>query len=225
MIRVRGLHKSFRIGAVTVKAVDGITLDIARGEFVSITGRNGAGKSTLLHNIAALDTPDSGEIVIDGRDVTKLSSAARVELRLKKLGYIFQERALIAELTALENVMLPALMVESTRAARKRAEALLERVELTHCTDHLPSQLSGGEQQKVAIARALVNQPTVIYADEPTASLDSVAARDVLETFASLNRDDGHTIIMVTHEEDEARAARRVVRLSDGHIASDEARP
>jgi ABC-type lipoprotein export system ATPase subunit len=222
MIRVRGVSKTYRIGEVDVHALKDVSLNVQRGEFLVITGRNGAGKSTLLHQIAGLDQPDRGEIVVDGQDMTALTEQQRGRLRLEKLGYIFQEHALIAELTALENVMLPAMVLGSIRGARRRAEALLARVELSHVADHLPMQLSGGEQQKVAIARALVNSPAILYADEPTASLDTVAARDVLETFTSLNREEGHTIIMVTHEEDEARRAKRRVQLSDGRIASDE---
>jgi putative ABC transport system ATP-binding protein len=222
MIRVRGLRKTYRIGDVAVHALNDVSLDIEPGEFVAITGRNGAGKSTLLHNIAVLDTPDQGEIVLDGQNVTKLKAAARVELRLTRLGYIFQERALIAELTALENVMLPAMVLMSKREARARAEQLLERVELMRLKDHLPSQLSGGEQQRVAIARALVNNPKLIFADEPTSSLDSVAAKEVLDTFLSLNREEGHTVVMVTHEPEEAKSARRTVHMSDGRIVSDE---
>jgi putative ABC transport system ATP-binding protein len=221
MIRVRGLAKTYHVGEVEVPALKDVTLDIGRGDFVVITGRNGAGKSTLLHLIALLDTPDHGELVIDGQDVTQLGRAERVALRLEKLGYIFQDHALIAELTALENIMLPAMLLGAKQDARRRAEGLLERVELSRYAGHLPRQLSGGEQQKVAIARALINEPSIIFADEPTASLDSIAAKEVLETFTSLNRDERHTIVMVTHEEEEARCAGRVVHLSDGRVAGD----
>jgi ABC-type lipoprotein export system ATPase subunit len=221
MIRVRGLSKTYHVGDVEVPALKDVTLDIGRGDFVVITGRNGAGKSTLLHLIALLDTPDHGELVIDGQDVTQLGRTERVALRLEKLGYIFQDHALIAELTALENIMLPAMLLGAKDDARNRAWELLERVELSRCADHLPRQLSGGEQQKVAIARALINAPSILFADEPTASLDSIAAKEVLETFTSLNRDDRHTIVMVTHEEEEARCAQRVVHLSDGRVSAD----
>jgi ABC-type lipoprotein export system ATPase subunit len=221
MIRVRGLSKTYHVGEVEVPALKDVTLDIGRGDFVVITGRNGAGKSTLLHLIALLDTPDHGELVIDGQDVTQLGRSERVALRLEKLGYIFQDHALIGELTALENIMLPAMLLGAKDDARKRAWELLERVELARCADHLPRQLSGGEQQKVAIARALINAPSILFADEPTASLDSIAAKEVLETFTSLNRDDRHTIVMVTHEEEEARCAQRVVHLSDGRVSAD----
>jgi putative ABC transport system ATP-binding protein len=221
MIRVRGLDKTYRVGEVQVHALKDVSLDVARGDFVVITGRNGAGKSTLMHAIAVLDRPDRGEIDIDGTDVTKLSDSQRLALRRQKLGYIFQEHALVAELTAIENIMLPAMVLGPTREAKKRAEGLLERIELAHCADHLPGQLSGGEQQKVAIARALVNTPSIIYADEPTASLDSVAAREVLGIFMRLNREDRHTIVMVTHEEEETHSARRVLQLTDGRITDD----
>lgn len=224
-IRVRGLSKTYRQGDVEVNALQDVSIDIDRGDFVAITGRNGAGKSTLLHNIAVLDTPDRGEIFIDGKDVTKLTSTQRLALRLEKLGYIFQERALITELTALENIMLPAMLLGSTKDAKARAKSLLDKVELTHCAGRLPIQLSGGEQQKVAIARALINEPSIIYADEPTASLDSVAAREVLEIFTSLNHEDHHTIVMVTHEEDEVKYAKRLVVLANGRISDDRRLP
>ena len=222
IVHARDVSKTYRLGEVQVRALDEVSLGIEPGEFVIVAGRNGAGKSTLMHILAALDEPDRGEVLIDGRDVTRMSNAQRVDLRLGRLGYIFQEHALIAELTALENVMLPAMMLASAGEAKKRAETLLERVGLTDHAGHLPSQLSGGQQQRTAIARALVNDPSILFADEPTASLDSISAREVLETFARLNREDRHTIVMVSHEDDDARYARRRVRLSDGRIVEDQ---
>jgi len=176
------------LGEIQVKALRGVSLTIAYGDFLVITGRNGSGKSTLLHQLGLLDHPNAGEIFFDGQEVTRMPEKRRTELRLRNIGYIFQEFALIPELTALENVMLPAMMIGATGSGRKRAEELLAQVDLESNLDHLPSQLSGGEQQKVAIARALINDPMIIIADEPTANLDSVAAADVISVFQSLNR-------------------------------------
>jgi ABC-type lipoprotein export system ATPase subunit len=220
-IDAQAITKTYRVGDVRVHALRGVSLAIEPGEFVFVTGRNGAGKSTLLHCLAVLDDPDAGEIFIDGANVTKMAEVERAELRLHYLGYVFQERALVAELTAVENVMLPAMMVESAQDARRRAEALLARVGLERHESHLPGQLSGGQQQRTAIARALVNHPTIIFVDEPTASLDSLASREVLETFARLNHDDGHTIVMVSQEEADASYASRLIRMSDGVIVED----
>ena len=224
VISAKHLSKTYRLGEVEVHALRDVSLDINAGDFVVITGRNGAGKSTLMHNLAVLDRPDSGEIVINGTDVTKLKKIQRLELRLWHLGYIFQEYALIAELSALENVMLPAMMLGSYRAAKTRAEVRLKQFGLEHHSTHLPSQLSGGQQQKLAIARALINDPMILFADEPTANLDSVAAKEVLDIFRNLNKDGGHTIVMVTHEEEETIYANRLVQLVDGRIALDERR-
>ncbi len=224
IISATNLNKTYHLGEVKVCALQDVSLDINAGDFVVITGRNGAGKSTLMHNLAVLDRPDSGEIIINGNDVTKMTKEQRTELRLRHLGYIFQEYALIAELSALENVMLPAMMLGPTRVARAKAQQLLMTFGLQHHMDHLPSQLSGGQQQKLAIARALINDPVLLFADEPTANLDSVAAHEVLEIFQRLNNDGGHTIVMVTHEPEETAYANRLVQLVDGRIVSDERR-
>lgn len=221
IIRAQNISKTYHLGEVEVHALRDVSLDINEGDFVTITGRNGAGKSTLMHNLAVLDRPDSGRIIINGNDVTKMTKMQRLELRLRHLGYIFQEYALIAELSALENVIMPAMMLESVKSARKRAERLLKTMDLEHHSKHLPSQLSGGQQQKVAIARSLINNPMILFADEPTANLDSVAAREVLEIFVKLNREGHHTIVMVTHEDEETKYANRLVRLSDGRIIDD----
>jgi putative ABC transport system ATP-binding protein len=209
------------VGDVAVRALRHVSLSVEPGEFVFVTGRNGAGKSTLLHCLATLEDPDEGEIEIEGADVREMKEGERSRLRLERLGYVFQERALVAELTALENVMLPAMMVRPPSEARRRAAALLARVGLEGHARHLPGQLSGGQQQRTVIARALVNDPSILFVDEPTASLDSKASREVLETFARLNRDDRRTILMVSHEEDDARYASRFIRMSDGEITED----
>jgi len=218
IISVINISKTYRSGDIETKALQGVSLEVKRGEFVMITGRNGSGKSTLLHQLGLLDIPDSGEIIINNKNVTKLSEHERSDLRLRYLGYIFQEYALMSELTAIENVMLPALPFKKTSICQKRAGELLAQVDLESKWDHLPSQLSGGEQQKVAIARALINDPVVIYADEPTANLDSVAAADVMRVFKKINEDGKRTILMITHEQEETVYANRIIRLADGRI-------
>jgi putative ABC transport system ATP-binding protein len=217
IISVKAISKAYHLGDVRVPALRNVSVDILEKDFLIITGRNGSGKSTLLRQIGLLDRPDQGSITLLGQEVTKLKEAPRSRLRLKHVGYIFQEYALIAELTALENVMLPALMLQSIKIARPKAKALLEKVGLSKKLKNLPRQLSGGEQQKVAIARALMNDPQVIFADEPTANLDTIAAHDVLELFVRLNRE-GHTIVMITHEPEEKQYANRTLTLSDGRI-------
>lgn len=218
IINVSHISKTYHLGDVKVPALHDVTLDIRHGEFIIITGRNGSGKSTLLRQLGLLDRPDTGNITLNGNEVTKMDEKRRASLRLKELGYIFQEYALIAELTALENVMLPAMLLESVKKCRPRARTVLEKVGLKHKINNLPRQLSGGEQQKVAIARALINNPKIIFADEPTANLDSIAARDVMEVFKRLNEQDGSTIVMITHEEEETAYGHRIVKLADGKI-------
>jgi len=222
VIVVDDLEKTYHLGEVEVKALKGISLNIKEGDFLVVTGRNGSGKSTLLHQLGLLDRPTSGKVRLNGRDATIMHEKERNRLRLRELGYIFQEFALISELTALENVMLPAMMLEKTSACKQRARELLAAVELKEQADHLPSQLSGGEQQKVAIARALINDPAVIFADEPTANLDLVSAHEVLDIFYMLNTVANHTIVMVTHEHEETVYGNRLITLSDGKISHEE---
>jgi len=219
---VADISRTYRMGELEVPAIKGISLTIQEGDFVIVTGRNGSGKSTLLHQLGLLDRPDSGKIYLEGQEVTGMREKDRSMLRLRLLGYIFQEFALLAELTALENVMLPAMMLEKTSDCRRRAKELLGTVELEGQLDHRPSQLSGGEQQKVAIARALMNDPSLIFADEPTANLDLISAREVLDVFTMLNHEKNHTIVMVTHEQDETDYGNRLVTLSDGRIVHEE---
>lgn len=221
IISTHNISKTYHLGEVAVLALKNVSLDIQTGDFIIITGRNGAGKSTLMHNLAVLDRPDSGEIFVEGQEVTKQTKNQRTELRLHKLGYIFQEYALIAELSALENVMIPAMMLGSRSTCRQRAEELLAMVGLQKHDRHLPSQLSGGEQQKVAIARALINNPMIIFADEPTANLDTTAAKEVLGIFQRLNREQHRTVIMVSHEPEETIYANRLIKMSDGIVAED----
>lgn len=219
VIRVDEIVKTYDMGEVKVRALNGVTLAIDEGDFFIITGRNGSGKSTLLHQLGLLDRPDTGAISFQGSDVLRMSEKERTALRLRQLGYIFQEYALVAELTALENVMLPAMMLEPSRVCRPRAVELLNKVGLKDKINNLPRQLSGGEQQKVAIARALINNPSVLFADEPTANLDSIAAKDVLRVFKTLNERENHTIVMITHEQDETHYANKLINLADGRIS------
>lgn len=217
-VSIKNLVKEYGNGDNITRAVNGISLDISPGEFLMITGRNGSGKSTLMHIMALLDEPTSGEIFINGRELARAKASAKSSLRLRQLGYIFQEYALIAELTALENVMLPAMMLTSRKAARQKAEGLLKKVNLEKKQKRLPTQLSGGEQQRVAVARSLINSPKIIFADEPTANLDSVASIEVLEIFKKLNHDEHITIVMVTHELDELSYASRIINIKDGKL-------
>ncbi len=214
----KSIHKSYKSAGNITHAVNDISLKIPFGEFLMITGRNGSGKSTLMHLMALLDQPTSGDIFINGEKVSDLHESSKMKLRLNSLGYIFQEYALIQELTALENVMLPALMINKFSVAKKQAINLLKKVDLNDKMNRLPSQLSGGEQQRVAIARSLVNNPRIIFADEPTANLDSVASKDVLDIFKRLNEHDGITIAMVTHEPEEYIYASRIINLRDGQL-------
>ena len=222
IITVKDVVKTYHLGEVDVPALRGVSLEIKKCDFLVITGRNGSGKSTLLHQLGLLDLPDSGEILLDQEDVTKMHEKRRTSLRLRYLGYIFQEFALAEELTALENVMLPAMMIESISSCRERARKLLALVGLEGLHDHQPNQLSGGEQQKVAIARSLINDPVVLFADEPTANLDSVAAEEVMELFGKLNKEDDRTVVMITHEAEEANLGNRLIRLADGVIVDEE---
>ena len=222
IISVRDLVKTYHLGEVDVPALKGVSLEIRSCDFLVITGRNGSGKSTLLHQLGLLDMPSSGEILLNSEDVTKMHEKRRTALRLRYLGYIFQEFALADELTALENVMLPSMMISSVSESRARATVLLELVGLGKLGDHQPNQLSGGEQQKVAIARSLINDPVVVFADEPTANLDSVAATEVMELFGTLNREHDRTVVMITHELEEAHLGNRLIRLADGEMVHEE---
>ena len=220
MIKVKDLCKIYGKGSTAVRALKGINLEVEPGKFVAIMGRSGSGKSTLLHLLGLLDKPTSGEIYIDGADVSRLSQGERARFRLEKLGYIFQEHSLLGELTALENVYLPAhsLSLAWQNNYKKRAAEMLETVGLGERLKHYPNELSGGEQQRVAIARALINRPSILFADEPTASLDIASAEVVLELFRRLNKDLGQTIVMVTHEPEDEKYVDRVIWLKDGLV-------
>lgn len=207
------------MGEVEVHALRGISFTIKDGEFVGIMGKSGSGKSTLLRQLGLIDDPTSGEIFFDDKDTRDLSATERARFRLTHLGYIFQEYALIPELTALENVMLPAMMRGNKKAIYlDKAKQLLKVVDLAERWHHRPKQLSGGQQQRVAIARALINDPKVLFADEPTANLDSASTKIVMETFSRLNKTTKQTIVLVTHEPDNKAYLDRTIIMKDGKI-------
>jgi putative ABC transport system ATP-binding protein len=220
-VRLVGLAKHFGKGEALVRAVDDVDLVVAAGESIVVTGPSGCGKSTLLQLIGGLDLPSSGEVWVGGLRIDRASERARARLRRDHVGFVFQDFHLIEELTALENVELPALLAGvASRRARDRASDLLERVGLDDRSRHLHGQLSGGQQQRVAVARALVNRPDVLLADEPTGNLDSTATTGVLRLFETL-RADGQTLIVVTHDPRTAATADRMVSMRDGALVED----
>jgi len=219
MIQVKDLKRTYVVGKVEVHALRGVSFGVEKGEFLAIMGPSGSGKSTLLHQLGLLDTPTSGEIVIDGVDVIGLSEHERTIFRLNQLGYVFQEYAILPELTALENVYLPSMMMGKKREHYlKSSTDILETVGLGDRLHHLPRELSGGEQQRVAVARALVNKPKILFADEPCANLDTESSRQILELFKKLNKELGQTIVMVSHEEWHKKYVDRIIYLKDGMI-------
>lgn len=218
IITTKGLTKTFIDGDRETKVLKGVDMTIHKGEFVAIMGRSGAGKSTMLYQVGLLDTPTSGEIVIDGVDIHNLSEDERIDFRLSKLGYVFQDYALLPDLTARENVALPLLMQGmSKHKAYARADEVLDSVGLEGKYDNVPPKLSGGQQQRVSIARALAHSPAILFADEPTANLDIESSMKVLKIFQEIHAK-GQTIVMVTHEAEYARVADRVITMVDGVI-------
>jgi putative ABC transport system ATP-binding protein len=216
VLRARGLRKEYGSGEGLVRAVDGVDLEVAPGETVAVMGPSGCGKSTLLHLVGGLDRPSGGEAWLAGRRIDQLGERALARMRRSDVGFVFQAFHLLEELTAVENVELPALLAgRSPRAARRRAADLLERVGLADRAGFLPSALSGGQRQRVAIARALSNEPLVVLADEPTGNLDSAATLDVLRLFESLH-EGGQTLVIVTHDERIAATADRLISMRDG---------
>lgn len=221
MISVVDLVKKYVTGAGELIALKSINLEVPEGQFLAITGRSGSGKSTLLYQMGLLDRPTSGSITLNGTRVDALTDEEYTEHRLHELGYVFQDYAILPSLTAIENVMVPLLMQGlSVAVAEKKSARALERVGLGTRMYNLPSQLSGGQQQRVSIARAIAHDPKIIFADEPTANLDSETSKTVLDTFLELNRD-GQTIVMVTHEPEYAKLTDRIIELSDGSLVGD----
>jgi putative ABC transport system ATP-binding protein len=221
-LATRDLVKVYGSGETAVRALDGVTLEIAAGEMVAIMGPSGSGKSTLLHLLGALETPTSGEIALAGQRYDGLGDAELTLLRREKIGFVFQFFNLLPALTAEENVLLPALIAgRRDEATRDRARALLERVGLAQRADHLPSELSGGEQQRVSIARALLTEPELVLADEPTGNLDTRSSAQVLELLRDLNASEGQTLVIVTHDPKAAATAGRVVFMRDGRLAGE----
>lgn len=226
-IRTVGVARHYQMGPTVIRAVDGISVEIARGEFVALLGSSGSGKSTLLNLIAGLDRPSAGAIFVEGRDLARLTPEELARHRRQTVGMVFQAFNLVPAMTLEENVELPLRLAEVDRSERARrvAEAL-ERVGLAARRHHRPSELSGGEQQRTAIARALVNRPSILLADEPTGNLDSRTGKEILDLIEELNRSLATTVVMVTHERPLAeRYARRLLTLSDGRLADDGASP
>ncbi len=220
-IVARDLVKTYTLGGSVIGALQGVSVEVPRGEYLAVTGPSGSGKSTFMHLIGALDTPTSGSLNIEGRELEGLSSDQLAAYRNEKIGFVFQTFNLLARTSALDNVVLPRLYSRHGHArAHDKAKECLAKVGLAHREDHQPSELSGGQQQRVAIARALVNDPHIILADEPTGALDSRTTEEIIELFEQLN-DTGITVIIVTHEPDIARRARRRLTFRDGKIVED----
>jgi putative ABC transport system ATP-binding protein len=221
LVRATKLNKVYRSTAAPVRAVADVSISIAAGEFVAICGRSGSGKSTLLHLLGLLAEPDSGLYELNGVETSQLSDSARAAARCELIGFVFQQAALIERASAMENVALPLIYAGvPAKERRRRAEAALERVDLRSRSAHLPRQLSGGEQQRVSVARALVNDPALILADEPTGALDSQSAENILTLLEDLNRE-GRTLCVVTHAREVAERAKRLIVLRDGAAVED----
>ena len=217
VISVRDLFRVYRLGNIDVHALNGVSIDIGAGEFVGIMGPSGSGKSTLLHQISLLDRPTSGFICIQSLDAGQLSDRQRTKFRLKHFGYVFQDYALVPELTTEENVsLLPMALGKPDEDCHEASVEILGVVGLKERLSHLPRELSGGEQQRVAIARAMVNQPDIIFADEPCANLDSINSKRILELFRQINEENGQTIVMISHEDEDIEYFDRVIRIFDG---------
>lgn len=221
IVSLREIRKVYHLGGEEIAAVDGVSFDIAAGDFVAIMGASGSGKSTLLNILGCLDQPSSGAYVLDGEDVAQLDSNALARVRNHRIGFVFQNFSLLARTSSVENVELPLYYAKSMRSAARHARAveLLRRVGLGDRLHHTPGQLSGGQQQRVAIARALVNAPAILLADEPTGNLDSRSGTEIMTLFHQLNAE-GITLIMVTHSEEIAQQARRIVHMRDGKMVA-----
>ncbi|MGL4990140.1 MAG: ABC transporter ATP-binding protein [Sarcina sp.] len=221
MIEVKNIIKRYQMGKETIIALNNVSLKINDGEFVAIIGPSGSGKSTMMHIVGGLDTPTSGNVLFDGKDISGYKDKEMSKFRNKEIGFVFQAFNLENTQTALENVMMPLIFSGMSKSERKqKAMKALEQVELSHLAKHKPSEMSGGQRQRVSIARALVNNPKIIFADEPTGNLDSKTGDNIMKLFHDLNAK-GYTFIMVTHNPEEASKAKRVVHIKDGVITSD----
>jgi putative ABC transport system ATP-binding protein len=218
LIELRSVDKSYTLGETTVHALRGLSLDIAQGEFVMLLGPSGSGKTTVLNLMGGLDTPTSGQVIVQGEDIARYDGRRLTTYRRRKVGFIFQFYNLVPTLNATENVMMALRLVHSGGGLRRRANELLDQVGMSHRADHFPSQLSGGEQQRVAIARALAKNPTLMLCDEPTGELDVETGQQVLEVIQRLNREEGTTVVMVTHNVALAPIGDRAVHLRDGAV-------
>jgi putative ABC transport system ATP-binding protein len=223
LLQLREICKTYALGEIDVEALRGVSLDIDHGEYVALMGASGSGKTTLMNMLGCLDRPTRGSYLLAGEEVVEMSGDERARLRNRKIGFVFQSFNLLSRTSALENVELPLLYSANLRGGQRRERVLnlLKKVGLESRMDHHPSQLSGGQQQRVAIARALANEPSILLADEPTGNLDSRTSREVLDLFEQLNREDGITIILVTHDQELARRTRRAVVLRDGEVVCD----
>jgi putative ABC transport system ATP-binding protein len=222
LISIKALRKIYRMGEVEVRALDGVDLEVEAGDYLAIMGPSGSGKSTLMNLIGCLDTPTSGEYILNNQRVSELDDSELADIRNREIGFVFQTFNLLSRATALANVELPLIYGRvPVRARHQRAREALEKVGLGDRAKHQPSELSGGQRQRVAVARALINNPSILLADEPTGNLDSKTSQEIMELFNQLNAA-GNTLIVVTHEEDIAAHARRTVRLLDGKIVVDE---
>jgi putative ABC transport system ATP-binding protein len=222
IIKLIDIKKYYKVGTQTVKALNGITLDIYKNEYVALMGASGSGKSTLMNMLGCLDTPTSGEYILNQKDVSKMDDNRLAEIRNKEIGFIFQTFNLLPRSSALENVMLPLVYAGFNKSTRiEKAKNVLDDVHLTDRIDHKPNELSGGQRQRVAVARALVNDPSIILADEPTGNLDSKTSIEMMGLFEEIHKM-GNTVIIVTHEEDIAKFAHRIIRLRDGEVEIDE---
>src|SRR2546421_8650989 len=221
-VRLENLTKNYKRGSEGIKALDGVTLEIDKGEFVAVVGRSGSGKTTMLDLLGLLLKPTSGSLFIDDVDTSKLNDRDRAHLRARQVGFVFQEYNLLSGMNVLENVMLPLRYVRDGKAGRARAVELIERVGLSDRVTHRPAELSGGQMQRVAIARSMVNQPSLILLDEPTGAVDTETAQQLVDLLKQLNGEDQVTIVLVTHDLEVAAQAKRQIRLKDGKVLADE---
>lgn len=221
VIRLQNITKHYKVGPERIRALDGVDLEVDRNEYVAVMGTSGSGKSTLMNVLGCLDRPTSGTYELDGKDTTRLSAAALAKVRNQRIGFVFQSFELLPRLSALKNTELPLLYCPTGWWGRRaKAKQAMKTVGLSDRMRHRPNQLSGGQKQRVAIARALINRPAILLADEPTGNLDSATTEEILALFDELHRS-GQTIIMVTHEPDVARHAKRIIRMKDGRVHSD----